>query len=117
PRIEADRALPSSAYPREAIRPREHDLIGLAHARTRDQKRPVDRGEAPAGHRVLPASSARTLIGASRSPNACRTAASMNEANSGCGRVGRDLSSGWNWQPRNQGWVGSSMISTNPPSG
>ncbi len=30
-------------------------------------------------------------------------AASMNETNSGCGFMGRDLNSGWNWHPRNQG--------------
>src|SRR3989442_142917 len=40
----------------------------------------------------------------------------MKPANSGCGRVGRDLSSGWNWQPMNQGWSGSSIISTSEPS-
>ena len=33
----------------------------------------------------------------------CSTAASMNEANRGCGSKGRDFSSGWNWTPTNQG--------------
>ena len=28
----------------------------------------------------------------------------MNALNSGCGSSGFDLNSGWNWQPRNQGW-------------
>ena len=33
----------------------------------------------------------------------CSTAAPMNEANSGCGANGRDLSSGWNCTPTNHG--------------
>ena len=33
----------------------------------------------------------------------CFKAASMNFRNKGWGAVGRDLNSGWNWQPRNQG--------------
>src|SRR5205085_3594925 len=44
-------------------------------------------------------------------------AAAMNERNSGCGAAGRDLYSGWNWQPTNHGCPSSSMISTNLPSG
>ena len=31
--------------------------------------------------------------------------------------MGPDLNSGWNWQPRNQGWSGNSTISTRLPSG
>lgn len=34
---------------------------------------------------------------------ACFLAAAMNSRNSGCGAMGRDLNSGWNWQPKNQG--------------
>ncbi len=30
----------------------------------------------------------------------------MKAAKSGCGSRGLDLNSGWNWQPRNQGWFG-----------
>ena len=30
----------------------------------------------------------------------------MKAAKSGCGSSGLDLNSGWNWQPRNQGWSG-----------
>ena len=33
----------------------------------------------------------------------CSTAASMKEANNGCGAKGRDFSSGWNCTPMNQG--------------
>ena len=29
----------------------------------------------------------------------------MKALNSGCGSIGLDLNSGWNWQPRNQGMV------------
>src|SRR4051794_12708474 len=39
-------------------------------------------------------------------------AAAMNERNSGCGALGRERYSGWNWQPRNHGWSSSSTIST-----
>ena len=35
----------------------------------------------------------------------------------GWGFMGRDLNSGWNWHPKNQGWSFSSTISTNSPSG
>ena len=44
-------------------------------------------------------------------------AAAMKPEKSGCGRVGRDLSSGWNWQPMNHGCYASSTISTSEPSG
>src|SRR5262245_27737538 len=47
----------------------------------------------------------------------CSTAAPMNDANSGCGANGRDLSSGWNCTPMNQGWSWYSIISGNRPSG
>ena len=42
----------------------------------------------------------------------CFSAAPMNAVNSGCGSSGFDLNSGWNWQPRNQGWSAISQIST-----
>ncbi len=41
----------------------------------------------------------------------------MNDWNSGCGACGRDLNSGWNWQPTKYGWSGSSIISTSRRSG
>src|ERR1700730_11025794 len=47
----------------------------------------------------------------------CTTAASMNEANSGCGSNGRDFNSGWNCTPMNQGWSSYSTISGSTPSG
>ncbi len=47
----------------------------------------------------------------------CFKAAAMKDVKSGCGLRGVDLNSGWNWQPRNQGWSLSSTISTSSPSG
>ena len=41
----------------------------------------------------------------------------MKSRNSGCGRFGRDLNSGWNWVPTIHGWSASSPISTRRPSG
>ena len=43
--------------------------------------------------------------------------ARINSRNKGWGFMGRDLNSGWNWHPRNQGWSLSSTISTSSPSG
>ena len=40
-----------------------------------------------------------------------------NCKNSGCGRLGRDLNSGWNCTPMNQRLSGTSKISHNLPSG
>ena len=45
------------------------------------------------------------------------SAASTNSRNSGAGRVGRDLNSGWNCEATNHGWSGSSTISTSRPPG
>ena len=44
-------------------------------------------------------------------------AAPTKPANSGCAAVGLDLNSGWNCTATNQGWSGSSTISTSEPSG
>ena len=44
-------------------------------------------------------------------------AAAMNSRNKGWALLGRLFSSGWNWTPTNQGWPGSSTISTSRPSG
>src|SRR3989339_973044 len=41
----------------------------------------------------------------------------INSLNKGWGLLGLDLNSGWNWQPRYQGWSLSSTISTNSWSG
>ena len=41
----------------------------------------------------------------------------MNALNSGCGSIGLDLNSGWNWQPRYHGWSAISQISTYVLSG
>ena len=52
-------------------------------------------------------SSASTPLRSSYTSRLCSTAASMKEANSGCGSKGRDFSSGWNCTPTNQGWSGN----------
>src|SRR5437868_7930497 len=61
---------------------------------------------------------ARLLLRANDQRDIWRSiAARMNRANRGCGRLGRDLNSGWNWQPTKYGCCGSSNISTSRPSG
>src|SRR5437899_2797648 len=57
------------------------------------------------------------LHGLGHPPTLCCSAARMNPWNSGWGRRGRELNSGWNCVATNQGWCGSSMISTSRPSG
>src|SRR5258705_9974610 len=47
----------------------------------------------------------------------CTTAASMNDANSGCGSNGGGFSLGGNCTPMNQGWSSYSTISGSTPSG
>ena len=42
----------------------------------------------------------------------CFDAAVTKPLNKGCGLLGLDLNSGWNWQATNHGWVGISTIST-----
>src|SRR6185312_5771373 len=45
----------------------------------------------------------------------CSADAPTNARNNGCGRVGRDRSSGWNCPAMKNGWSGSSMISASRP--
>src|SRR5579863_2303628 len=61
--------------------------------------------------------SARTLDRSGVRAALRASAALIRPRNSGWHSSGRDLSSGWNWQPRNHGWPGNSMISTSAPSG
>ena len=58
-------------------------------------------------------------LGVSRGSVPCWSAIAVatNPWNSGCGRSGRDLNSGWNWLATNHGWSLSSTISTSRPSG
>src|SRR5699024_2115682 len=51
------------------------------------------------------------------SSSARRMAAPIRPMNKGCGRLGRDLNSGWNCTPTNHGWPFSSTASTNSRSG
>src|SRR4029077_15400116 len=48
---------------------------------------------------------------------ACVVAAPTNSRNSGSGRFGRELNSGWNWEATKKGGSGNSIISTRRPSG
>src|SRR5439155_14058735 len=57
------------------------------------------------------------LHGLGHPPTLCCSVARMNPWNRGWGRRGRELNSGWNCVATNQGWCGSSMISTSRPSG
>src|SRR5205085_9565271 len=50
-------------------------------------------------------------------PPARSTAAPTKSRNSGCGRSGRDLNSGWYWEATKNGWWGSSIASTSRSSG
>jgi len=50
-------------------------------------------------------------------PSARSSAASMNPLNSGAGRSGRDLNSGWNCEATKNGWSSSSITSTRRSSG
>ena len=50
--------------------------------------------------------------GARRAPRCCCSSAACTKlTNSGWPRRGFDVNSGWNWQPKNHGWSGSSTIS------
>src|SRR5207244_10218710 len=67
-------------------------------------------------HQIL-ISSSRAAVTAAFCAVLNSRAAAMNDRKSGWGAAGRDLYSGWNWQPRNHGCPSSSTISTNLPSG
>src|SRR5690606_35945440 len=97
------------------------ERVVLEDARSCDEEEPAARPEERRRRSHQPTSavagSVRRLGGSASWPSRRSFAARTNAANSGCGRIGRDFSSGWNWQPRNQGWSGISMISTRLPSG
>src|SRR6185312_13558475 len=61
-------------------------------------------------------SSTRTKRSCSPPPR-CASAAATKSRNSGAGRSGRDLNSGWNCEATKNGWSWSSMISTRRSSG
>ena len=69
-------------------------------------------------HRYVKESSARRAAARTPSREPARSSAAPTKSRkSGAGRVGRDLNSGWNWLATNQGWSGSSTISTSRPPG
>ena len=109
-RLEDDSARHALGEPREVLADAQVERVVLEHTRTGDEEERV----APE-RRGTRQSRGLTSDGAPASSRARRfaaAAAAMKPANSGCGRVGRDCSSGWNWQPMNHGWSGSSTIST-----
>ena len=67
--------------------------------------------------RLAGASDRRARRRPARARRGPRCDAATNPSNSGCGRSGRDLNSGWNWLATNHGWSLSSTISTSRPSG
>ena len=78
----------------------EVERIILEHTRAGDEKQRVTAKER--GH----VQSAASTSDDPRDADVRRlapTAAATKPANNGCGRVGRDWSSGWNWQPMNHG--------------
>ncbi len=99
-RLEAHRHAPPAGVGGQHFADSRQHVARLHHAGTRDHERGA--GERPCGQRE--ASAIVLTAGDSPLPRDCRrrNAAPMNPANRGWGRVGRDLSSGWNWQPMNQ---------------
>ena len=63
------------------------------------------------------AAARRPGTGGAGGPRPGRAPAPTNSRNSGAGRLGRLLNSGWAWVPTQNGWLGSSMNSTSRPSG
>src|SRR5512146_3362599 len=97
-------------------------LLAFDHARPRNQHQARSAEDHRAGRYLMfahdTALSGRTLAERSGTAAARRaTAARMSPRNSGWQSHGRERSSGWNWQPRNHGWPGSSMIATSWSSG
>src|SRR5207253_1374287 len=79
----------------------EVQVIGLEHARSGNEKQLVLRKER---HDQSAAStSVPDDLPDARRVRFAFSAAAMKPANSGCGLVGRDCSSGWNWHPMNHG--------------
>src|SRR5262249_35925304 len=93
-----------------------HDPVGdrpLLTRRRRHRRQVEEQVE-----RVHRAAMLRQAVAAGTACRVCARsrAAPTNSRNSGAGRVGRDLNSGWNWLATNHGWSGSSTTSTSRPS-
>ena len=56
-----------------------------------------------------PSASTAALMPCARAPRCTPIAAPTKSRKSGCGRVGRDLNSGWNCEATNHGWSSSSI--------
>src|SRR5690606_2300685 len=129
-RLEHDREPEILADPGERLGDPEVQSILLQDARSGDQEergagakqighaRRHRRGLRRGHHCPTPTASVRDPDPSSGTAMPRRSiAARMNETKSGCGLIGLDFSSGWNWHPMNHGCSGSSIISTRLPSG
>src|SRR5262249_42411869 len=99
-------------------RPREKERGSVRSDRVagRDRDRP-DAAQENSGLASTAAATRRPSVSAARAAR-CALAARTKSLKSGWQANGLDLSSGWNWHPRNQGCSSrSSMISTNFRSG
>ena len=74
-------------------------------------------GSSPATPRSASPEMASSADSAGARPPACSNAAPTKSRNSGAGRSGRDLNSGWNCEATKNGWSEISMISTRRSSG
>ena len=70
----------------------------------------------PRGQETAPTSASMSMR-RGRRPSARARAAASSSRNSGWGRSGRLLNSGWAWVPTQKGWSGSSTNSTSTPVG
>jgi len=96
-----DAARDSLSEPSKMIRNAQIERVVFHDARSRNEKELTCSQKT--GHRDPTADT--WLIASRPSPRArlARCAAATKPAKSGCGRVGRERSSGWNWQPTNHG--------------
>ena len=99
-RLEDDAARDALREPREMLRDSQVEAVVLEHARARDEEQRIT-PEARSRHDGDALTSFGAATDAAR--RLALAAAAMKPAKSGCGRVGRDCSSGWNWQPTNHG--------------
>src|SRR6185312_11006035 len=95
-------------------RPHVREVGQLAHAR-------VERGPGvDVDHPMWRLPQRQATVSASTAAPGCTpprcAAAPTKSRNSGCGRFGRDLNSGWYWLATNHGWSGSSITSTSRSS-
>ena len=99
-RLEDDAAGNCLSEPREMFGYAKIERVVLEDTRAGDEKERITSEER--SHVQSAASTSDESRGA-EARRLALTAAATKPAKSGCGRVGRDWSSGWNWQPMNHG--------------